>query len=134
MSNKPSSPSTPHGVLAIRTLAMPANTNTGGNIFGGWLLSQMDVAGGITAAEFARGRVATVAINAMEFHCPVLVGDVLSCHVDIVKVGRTSLKTHVEAWVKRLREGHVEEIKVTEGDFVFVALNAKGEKRVISQE
>lgn len=123
----------PRGRLAIRTLAMPANTNSGGNIFGGWLLSQMDVAGGITAAEYAHGRVATVAIDAMEFHRPVLVGDVLSCYAEIVKVGRTSITMHVEAWVKRLHNGKAEEIKVTEGAFVFVALDDKGEKRTLEK-
>lgn len=124
----------PRGQLAIRQLAMPANLNAGGNIFGGWLLSQMDLAGGITAADRAKGRVATVAINAMEFHQPVYVGDVMSCYATVTKVGNTSLTVHVQAWAHR-REGEVlEEIKVTEGDFVFVALDEAGNKRSVPPE
>jgi len=125
---------TPRGELAIRQLAMPANLNAGGNIFGGWLLSQMDLAGGITAADRARGRVATVAITAMEFHQPVFVGDVLCCYASVTRVGKTSLTIHVQAWVRRRNGGEVEEIKVTEGDFVFVALDQNGDKRAVPAE
>lgn len=124
---------TPRGQLAIRQVAMPANLNAGGNIFGGWLLAQMDIAGGITAADRARGRVATVAITAMEFHQPVLVGDVLCCYTEVTRVGTTSLTIHVEAWVHRRTHGEVSEIKVTAGEFVFVALDEKGEKRPVPQ-
>lgn len=127
-----SSPSDqPKGVLAIRQVAMPANLNAGGNVFGGWILSQMDLAGGITANDHAQGRVATVAITAMEFHLPVLAGDVLCCYADVTKVGRTSLTIHVQAWVHRRSGPKLEELKVTEGDFVFVALDENGTKRVI---
>ncbi|MFC1672937.1 acyl-CoA thioesterase [Pseudomonadota bacterium] len=121
----------PRGQLAIRQLAMPANLNAGGNIFGGWLLSQMDLAGGITAADHAKGRVATVAINAMEFHQPVFVGDVMSCYATVTKVGNTSLTVHVQAWAHRREGGELEEIKVTAGDFVFVALDEAGNKRSV---
>jgi len=127
----------PRGQLAIRQLAMPANLNAGGNIFGGWLLSQMDIAGGITAADRARGRVATVAITAMEFHQPVHVGDVLCCYTDVTRVGNTSISIHVQAWAHRRAAasagGGVTEIKVTEGEFVFVALDDNGEKRPVPQ-
>lgn len=127
-------PNTPRGQLAIRQLAMPANLNAGGNIFGGWLLSQMDLAGGITAADRAKGRVATVAITAMEFHQPVHVGDVLCCYAAVTRVGKTSLTIHVQAWVHRREAGEVTEIKVTAGDFVFVALDERGEKRRVPPE
>lgn len=123
----------PRGQLAIRQIAMPANLNAGGNIFGGWLLAQMDIAGGITAADRARGRVATVAITAMEFHQPVLVGDVLCCYTEVTRVGTTSLTIHVEAWVHRRIKGEVSEIKVTAGEFVFVALDEHGEKRHVPE-
>jgi len=121
----------PRGQLAIRQLAMPANLNAGGNIFGGWLLSQMDIAAGITAADRARGRVATVAITAMEFHQPVHVGDVLCCYTDIKRVGNTSITIHVQAWAHRREGGEVTENKVTEGEFVFVALDEDGAKRPV---
>ena len=124
----------PRGQLAIRQLAMPANLNSGGNIFGGWLLSQMDIAGGITASDRAKGRIATVAITAMEFHLPVFVGDVLCCYADIRKVGKTSITIHVQAWAHRRDGPEVDEIKVTEGDFVFVALNEDGTKRDVPPE
>jgi len=121
----------PRGELAIRQLAMPANLNAGGHIFGGWLLSQMDIAGGITASDRARGRVATVAITAMEFHHPVHVGDVLCCYADIRKVGNSSITIHVQAWAHRRDGPQIDEIKVTAGDFVFVALNEDGTKRLL---
>lgn len=123
----------PRGVLAIRQVAMPANLNSGGNVFGGWILAQMDLAGGITANDRAQGRVATVAITAMEFHLPVLVGDVLCCYADVVKVGHSSLTIHVQAWVHRRTGPKLEELKVTEGDFVFVALEENGSKRKVPQ-
>ena len=117
----------PRGELAIRTLAMPADANPSGDIFGGWVLSQMDIAGGITAAQRARGRVATVAIDAMSFHLPVYVGDVLCVYAAIEREGRSSLAVHLEAWALRERLG--ERVKVTEGLFIFVALDDKGKSR-----
>jgi acyl-CoA thioesterase YciA len=114
---------------AVRTLAMPGDTNPAGDIFGGWLLSQMDVAGGIVAYERAGGRVATVAIDAMTFHAPVSVGDVVSCFADVIRVGRTSLTVQVETWVQRARVGVP--VKVTEGSFTYVALDNSGAKRQV---
>lgn len=111
----------PQGELALRTLAMPADTNPAGDIFGGWLLSQMDIAGGIAAKARARGRVATIAVNAMTFHQPVYVGDVVCCYAALEKVGNTSIQYRVQAWVLRgAHEG--ERVKVTEGTFTFVAI------------
>lgn len=117
---------------AVRTLAMPGDTNPAGDIFGGWLLAQMDVAGGIVAYERAGGRVATVAIDAMTFHAPVSVGDVVSCYAEVIRVGRTSLTVQVETWVQRARIG--ERVKVTEGSFTYVALDNAGRKRQLPPE
>src|ERR1700741_4832495 len=89
----------PHGEPALRAIAMPADANPSGDIFGGWLLAQMDLAGGNIATERARGRVATVAVTAMTFHLPVFVGDEVSCYAVIVKTGRSSMTVRVESWV-----------------------------------
>jgi acyl-CoA thioesterase YciA len=122
----------------LRTLAMPADTNPAGDIFGGWLLSQMDLAGGTFAGRAVSGRVATVGIEAMSFHRPVLVGDLVSCYCELVGTGRTSLTVHVETWVQRYRQAdvalHGEDIRVTQGRFTFVALDADGGKRVLPPE
>ncbi len=120
----------PRGQLAIRTLAMPADTNPSGDIFGGWVMAQMDVAGGITAGQRAKGRVATVAVDGFVFHKPVYVGDVLCCYADIVRIGNTSITIRVEAWVLRRRDPG-QRIKVTEGMFTFVALNENGLKKTV---
>ena len=109
---------------AVRTLAMPADTNPAGDIFGGWLMSQMDIAGEITARQRARARVVTVAIDGMEFHQPVYVGDVVSCYTEITRVGKSSLTIHIEAVAMRGKSG--ESVKVTEGTFVYVALDETG--------
>ncbi len=114
---------------AVRTLAMPADANASGDIFGGWLLSQMDIAGGIAAHDLARGRVATVAVEAMEFHLPVYVGDLVSCYAEVTRVGRTSITVHVETEARRRDTG--ETIKVTEGIFVYVALDENGRPRPV---
>lgn len=111
----------PLGELAIRTLAMPSDTNPSGDIFGGWVLSQMDIAGGVLSKELAKGRTVTVAVNAMTFHRPVLVGDVLCIYGQTVKIGNTSLTIKLEAWVKR--ELGSERILVTEGEFTYVAVD-----------
>ena len=118
----------PHGELAIRTVAMPADTNPSGDIFGGWLLAQMDIAGGICAWWRAQGRVATVGIEAMTFHRPVNVGDVVNVYADIVRVGTTSLTIRVEAWIER-REQALRKVKVTGGTFTYVAIDEQGKKR-----
>lgn len=118
---------TPRGELTTRTLAMPADANPSGDIFGGWVLSQMDIAGGIAAGQHAQGRVATVAIDAMSFIRPVNIGDILCVYAEIEKSGRTSITVHLEAWALRERMG--ERVKVTEGQFVFVALDDDGRPR-----
>ncbi|WP_259780000.1 acyl-CoA thioesterase [Aestuariispira ectoiniformans] len=120
------------GELVLRTLAMPADTNPDGDIFGGWLLGQMDIAGGMAARRRAGGRVATVAVDSMVFHRPVFVGDVLCCYADLVKVGRTSLSFHIQAWV--LREGSGEREIVTEGMFTFVAIGPDRKPRLVDGE
>ena len=113
----------------IRTIAMPADTNPAGDIFGGWLMSQMDLAAGNAAARRARGRCATVAVEGIAFHSPVHVGDEISVYADLTNVGRTSMKFKVEA-LRRSRDGDVE-IKVTEAVFVFVALDSGGRPRPV---
>ncbi len=122
-------PATPRGELMIRTLAMPADTNQNGDIFGGWVLGQMDIAGGVACFERAKGRVATVAVESMQFHHPVRVGDVLGCYVEILRVGRTSIATGIEAWV--LRRGEGTRIRVTEGRFTYVAIDEQGRPRPV---
>ncbi|MAF33603.1 MAG: acyl-CoA thioesterase [Desulfobacterales bacterium] len=123
----------PKGKPAIRTLAMPADTNPSGDVFGGWLLSQMDLAAGISAAWHARGRVATVAVQGMEFHRPVRVGDVLCVYADVVKVGRTSITLLIEAYVLRSRD-RKHRVKVTEGVFTCVAIDENGKPRPVPSE
>lgn len=110
---------------------MPADTNPSGDIFGGWLLAQMDLAAGTAATERARGRVATVALDGMAFHAPVLVGDLVSCYAEIVRVGRTSVTVQVEAWARRGRTG--EEAKVTEGRFTLVAIDDERRPRPVPE-
>lgn len=122
----------PKGELTLRTLAMPRDVNTNGDIFGGWVLSQMDMAAGIVAAARAQGRVATVAIDAMQFIRPVKVGDVLCIYVEINRIGRTSMGLQIEAWVLRNRQAQRE--KVTEGLFTFVAIDEAGKPRVVPAE
>ena len=107
---------------AIRTVPMPADANANGDIFGGWLLSQMDIAGGIYTRKQSGQKTVTVAVDAMEFLLPVLVGDVLCCYCRTVKVGKTSMTVDVEVWVSRQFEH--ERIKVTEGRFTYVAIDA----------
>ena len=121
----------PQGALTIRTLAMPADTNPAGDIFGGWVISQMDIAGGICAVERVRGRVVTVAVEAMSFIAPVKVGDVLCVYCEVEHVGTTSLTINVEAWVRRNRID--DRVQVTHGRFVYVALDEAGNKRVIAK-
>jgi acyl-CoA thioesterase YciA len=119
----------PSGELALQTIAMPADTNPSGDIFGGWLMSQMDLAGSITASRRAGGRVATVAVDAMAFMTPVRVGAVVTCYTEILDVGRSSIRVRVEVWVTSMH--HNEPAKVTEGEFVFVAIDGNGRTRVV---
>ena len=123
----------PKGELAIRTLAMPADANPSGDIFGGWVISQMDIAGGITAGARVRGRVATVAVTGFTFHKPMLVGDVVCCYADIQKIGRTSITIGIEAWARRRDESQAR-TKVTEGVFTFVAIDEDGKPRPVPPE
>ena len=119
----------PHGDLALQTVAMPADTNPSGDIFGGWLLSRMDIAGMITASEVAGGRVATVAVDSMAVLTPVHVGAVVSCDCEVLEVGRSSIRIVVEVWINSKHDG--EPLKVTEGEFVFVAIDENGRTRAI---
>ena len=119
----------PRGELTVRTIAMPADTNANGDIFGGWVLSQMDQAGGIAGVERARGRVVTIAVEAMTFIRPVRVGDVLCVYTEIESVGRTSMKIHIEAWARRFQSDLRE--KVTDATFTFVAIDDEGRPRPI---
>ncbi len=118
--------------LAIRTIAMPADTNPSGDIFGGWLMSQMDLAGGSAAIARARGRVATIAVDAMQFHLPVFVGDELSFYAELLKIGRSSLTYRITAFVRR-REGR-EHVKVTEAIFTYVAIGDDRRPRPVPTE
>lgn len=127
----PDRASEPNGDLCIRTLAMPADTNANGDIFGGWLLSQMDVGGGVFASKVARSRTVTVAIEAMNFRKAVFVGDLVSVYANIVRVGRTSLTVHLEAWALRRREELP--ILVTDGNFTYVAIDDDGRPHAVQR-
>jgi len=117
----------PTGELVLQTIAMPADTNANGDIFGGWLMSQMDLGSSVVARQRAKGRVATVAVEAMTFYKPVLVGDVVSIHGELVREGKTSMAVHTEVWVTRQPSG--QHSKMTEAEFVFVAVDETGQKR-----
>jgi acyl-CoA thioesterase YciA len=117
---------------AIRTIAMPADANSNGDIFGGWMMSQMDLAGGVAAVQRAQGRVVTVAVDAMTFHLPVNVGDLVSCYSQVTRVGRSSLTVKIDAWVQRRISRHME--RVTSGHFTYVAVDEKGQPRPVPPE
>lgn len=121
----------PRGSLSIRTLAMPADTNQYGDIFGGWLLGQMDIAGGIFAAAMTRGRTATIAVDAMTFRKPVFVGNVMCIYTDLIRIGKTSITVHVEAWV--IRRNETNRVLVTDGNFTYVALDDERRPRTIER-
>ena len=120
------------GDLCIRTLAMPADTNANGDIFGGWLLSQMDIGGGVFASKIAKSRTVTVAIEAMNFRKPVFVGDLVSVHATLVRSGKTSITVHLEAWVLRRKE--MRSILVTDGNFTYVSIDDRGRPQAIKQD
>lgn len=122
----------PRGDLCIRTLAMPADTNANGDIFGGWLLSQMDIGGGVFASKVAKSRTVTVAIEAMNFRKPVYVGDLVSVHANLVRVGRTSVTVHLEAWILRRKE--MLSILVTDGNFTYVSIDEQGHPQTIKRD
>ncbi len=121
----------PHGNLTTRTLAMPADANPIGDIFGGWVMSQMDIAGGICSHERARCRSVTVAVDRMSFIEPVKVGDVLCVYTEVIRVGRTSMDIHVEAWTQK--HDHPEALKVTEAVFKYVAIDKNGRPTPVSE-
>jgi acyl-CoA thioesterase YciA len=121
----------PCGDLCTRTLAMPADTNQNGDIFGGWLLAQMDVSGGVFASKITKTRNVTVAIDAMNFRKPVYVGDLVSVYGTLVRVGRTSVTVRLEAWVTRRKE--TQAILVTDGNFTYVSIDDQGKPQPIKQ-
>jgi acyl-CoA thioesterase YciA len=120
----------PAGELTLRTLAMPGDANAAGDIFGGWVMAQMDLSCGIRAAERANGRVVTAAVKEMSFLAPVKIGDTLCIYTNVTRVGRTSMTLHVEAWAQRYLRAGVRDL-VTEADFVMVALDSKGNPTAI---
>ncbi|KGF57867.1 acyl-CoA thioester hydrolase [Acinetobacter baumannii] len=122
----------PEGILSLQTIAMPADTNWSGDVFGGWIVSQMDLAGAIHAERFSRGRCATISINQMTFLVPVKVGFVISCYTKILKVGNTSIQMQIEVWDSH--DVSRAPIRITEGVFTFVAVDVKGNKRQIPEE
>lgn len=124
----------PRGDLCIRTLAMPADTNANGDIFGGWLLSQMDIGGGAFASKIANSRTVTVAIEAMNFRKPVYVGDLVSVHANLVRLGRTSITVHLETWVLRRKDKPQQSILVTDGNFTYVSIDEQGHPQVIQRD
>ena len=120
---------TPRGELSLRTVAMPADTNPNGDIFGGWIMSLMDLAAGVAAGTRARGRVATAAVSNLSFLQPVKVGDVVCVYTEITKTGRTSMTVGVEAYVLRRNQG--ERVRVTAAEFVLVAVDDHGKPRAL---
>src|ERR1700710_1068974 len=128
----PATETEPSGDLCIRTLAMPADTNANGDIFGGWLLGQMDLGGGIFASKIAKSRTVTVAIEAMNFRKAVYVGDVVSVHANLVRIGRTSVTVHLEAWALRRKE--MTSILVTDGNFTYVSIDDHGRPQAIKRD
>ncbi len=120
------------GVLLIRTIAMPADTNPSGDVFGGWIMSQMDLAAGNMAARVSQGRGATVSVEAMQFLRPLKVGDEVTLYATLTKVGNTSMRIHIDVWGRpRMSE---QSVKVTEAEFVFVALDEDGKPRPIPRD
>ncbi len=119
----------PRGELTIRINAMPADTNAYGDVFGGWVLSQMDSAGGIAAVHRCGGRAVTVAVDAMTFIRPVKMGDVLCVYTEVLKTGRTSMRIRIEAWARRFLSDVRE--KVTEAEFVYVAIDVEGQPKAV---
>ena len=135
MSNGLDNPAKAGRIPEIKVVAMPADANADGDIFGGWIMSQMDLAGGIIARDRANCRVVTIAVENMTFHLPVFIGDCVECYCEITRVGRTSIKVKIETWVERRRRrgtGSVRE-KVTEGEFIYVAIGEDRKPAVIGE-
>lgn len=122
----------PEGTLSLQNIAMPADTNWSGDVFGGWIVSQMDLAGAIHVERFSKGRCATIAINQMTFLVPVKVGNVISCYTKILKVGNTSVQVQIEVW--NSHDDSREPVRITEGVFTFVAVDVNGNKRQIAEQ
>ncbi|MBR9865695.1 MAG: acyl-CoA thioesterase [Oceanospirillales bacterium] len=122
----------PEGRPSLRTIAMPGDANPDGDIFGGWIMAQMDLASGSFASQETKCRVVTVAVDAMTFHKPVYIGDDVSCFCKMVRYGNTSLVVHVETWVQRHHSEMIE--KVTEGNFTFVAIGSDGRPRPVKSQ
>ena len=127
----PNVPAAPTGEVVIRTIAMPADANANGDIFGGWLMSQMDLGGAILARGAAHCRVTTVAIDGMSFLRPVNIGDIVTCYASLLGIGRTSMKVRVEAWVQRYTDANL--LHVTEGTFTYVAIDAHGKPQPVKR-
>ena len=125
------SPAAPTGEVVIRTIAMPADTNNNGDIFGGWLVSQMDIGAAILARSTALSRVTTVAIDAITFHRPVAVGDIVTCYAKLDRIGRTSMTIAIEAWVHRYSVATQQQ--VTSGHFTYVAIDAEGKPHPVKR-
>ena len=126
----------PNGDLILRTLAMPADTNANGDMFGGWIMSQMDIAGGILAKEVSNSRTVTVAVESIQFIRPVQVGDVVCCYGRVLHIGNTSMKINLEVWVKpilRENEESTRRFKVTEAAFTYVAIDSDGNKQAVKR-
>lgn len=121
----------PHGEVVIRTIAMPADANANGDMFGGWLMSQMDLGGAILARGTAHSRVTTVAVDGMSFLRPVNVGDIVTCYGQLLGIGRTSMKVRVEAWVQRYADTTL--LHVTEGTFTYVAIDDAGRPQPVKR-
>lgn len=119
---------------ALRLVASPRDTNAAGDIFGGWIMAQVDIAGSVAAYREAHGRVATVALDSLQFHQPVLVGDLVSCYADVVRIGNTSITVQVEVYVERDSADGIATMKVTEARVVYVALDAEGKPRRVHPE
>ncbi|PSW18355.1 acyl-CoA thioester hydrolase YciA [Photobacterium sanctipauli] len=124
----------PRGQLLLRTLAMPADTNANGDIFGGWIMSQLDLAGGILAKEISGGRIVTVSVSSITFKKPVKVGDVVCCYGECTKIGNSSMSIDLEVWVKPVKEHGVEErFMVCDATFNYVAVDSNGRPRAVKQ-
>lgn len=124
----------PDGDLLLRTMAMPADTNSNGDIFGGWIMSQMDIGGGILAKEIAKGRIVTVKVDGMTFYKPVNVGQVVCCYGKCTKIGNSSMTIKLEVWVKPiLTDKAAERYCVTEAVFIYVAIDQQGKPRKIEK-
>ena len=125
----------PQGEMVLRTLAMPADTNANGDIFGGWLMSQMDMGGAILAKEIANGRVVTVRVDGMTFLKPVAIGDVVSCHARCIRTGTSSITINVEVWIKKVSSEPIgQSYCTTEAVFIYVAVDEHGKSRALSEQ